>query len=161
MAGYAYGTEAMIEQDEIRLQNTRKAESVTTLFSAWNYRIHTQCVVKGWNGFDVTKKRENPWETMVYVTEHGSVYHKNRGCHYLVLSIQPIASLEIAAARNQDGECYTACESCKNESFVTLVYITDYGNRYHTTTKCQGLKRTVKTVPLSQVVHWNLCNKCG
>lgn len=160
-AGYAYVTEAVIEQDEIRLYKSRKTESPTPLFSTWDYQVYTKCVVKAWNGYDVTKKREDSSQSIVYVTEHGTVYHRNRSCNYLVLSIQPVAYGDISQKRNLSGECYYACSSCKNQPFVTLVYITDYGNRYHTTTKCQGLKRTVKSIPLSQVEDMDSCKKCG
>ena len=161
IAAYAYITEEIAEQDEIRLQNSRKMESMFSLFSAWEYRIHSQCVIKAWNGYDISKENNETYETMVYVTEHGKVYHKNRGCNYLVLSIQQIALSQIDEKRNKSGECYDACESCNNQSFVTLVYITDYGNKYHTTTKCQGLKRSVKSIPFSQAEGMELCKKCG
>lgn len=158
-AAFAY-TEDNIE--EIRLQKNRKAEAAISFFAAWKYRVYTQCVVKPWTGYDVTKKHEQiKEEQMVYITDYGSVYHKNRSCGYLVPSVQAIHFQNIEEKRNQSGEEYVSCLLCKDPSFLTIVYVTDYGNKYHTTTKCRGLKRTVKSIPLSQVTGKDCCKKCG
>ena len=95
------------------------------------------------------------------MTEYGSVYHKNRSCTHLSLSIQAVASALVSAQRNESGEYYDPCEYCGDKGFVTVVFITSYGNRYHTTAKCRGLKRTVKALRLSEVEGVNACSKCG
>ena len=164
IAAYGYITEELLQskEDNIFLQKTRSVEAPMSFFAGWKCQIYTQCVIKPWNGYDLGKVRDrNVEEEMVYVTEYGSVYHKNRSCSYLVLSIRGISFSKLHEEKNELGEKYESCEYCKDKEFVTLVYVTSYGNKYHTTTKCQGIKRSIKNVPLSEVEEKKLCNKCG
>ena len=68
---------------------------------------------------------------------------------------------DVKEKRNETGEQYLPCEYCKSDGMTTIVYITSYGNRYHTTAKCQGLKRTVIKIPFSQIEEETPCKKCG
>ena len=162
-AMYSYLTEGEgYCDDNICLQRSREMTSIFPLLSIPKCRLYTQCIVKPWIGYDVTKVREGkPEEKIVYMTDYGKVYHKNRGCSYLVLSIEAIAADSVKEKRNESGECYYPCEYCNGEGFVTVVYITSYGNRYHLTTKCRGLKRSVKSVHFSEVEGVDPCKKCG
>lgn len=163
-AAYAYVTEGAFDNNEdiIRLQKVIVAESPVGLISLSKYRLYAQCVVKPWTGYDVTSvKKRDEEDSIVYMTEYGSVYHKNRACTHLALSIQAVAFYGLSESKNEYGEHYKICENCGKNGMVTVVYITSYGNKYHTTTKCPGLKRTIKTIPLSQVKGVNPCQKCG
>lgn len=164
LAAYAYVTEGMFgsSEENIRLQKNRVIKSPFAILSVPNCRLYTKCVVKPWTGYDVANAKERAEEdTIVYMTEHGTVYHKNRSCTHLSLSIQAIASVTVTEKRNESGERYYSCEYCGDRGFVTVVFITSHGNRYHTTTKCQGLKRNVRSVRLSEVEGVNPCKKCG
>lgn len=149
-------------EDMIRLQNTSTEKSPFSFMAIPKCRITTCCVVKPWTGYDVTNTKE--WkqeEEMVYITEYGKVYHRNRSCSYLALSIQITNTVSVKEKRNETGEQYLPCEYCKSDGMTTIVYITSYGNRYHTTAKCQGLKRTVIKIPFSQIEEETPCKKCG
>ena len=163
-AAYAYVTEGLLggNEDNICLQKNRIIRSPFALLAAPNCRVHVKCVVKPWTGYDVTKgKNRKEEDIIVYMTEHGSVYHKNRSCTHLSLSIQAISSFLVTEKRNESGERYYSCEYCGDNGFVTVVFITSHGNKYHTTAKCRGLKRSVKSIPLSKVEGINPCQKCG
>ena len=162
-AAYAYVTEGMIGNHEnICLQKNRIIKSPFTLLSTPDCRLHVKCVVKPWTGYDITQgKNREEEDTIVYMTEYGSVYHKNRSCTHLSLSIQAVAWALVSAQRNESGESYDSCEYCGDRGFVTVAFITSYGNRYHTTSKCRGLKRNVKTLRLSEVEGVGPCQKCG
>ena len=163
-AAYAYITESTLGSHEeiIRLQKNIKIQFPIGIMGESKYRMAVQCVVKPWTGYDVSniKNREEE-DSIVYMTEYGSVYHKNRACTHLVLSIRAVGFADVNEKRNDEGELYEACEYCGEEGMVTIVYVTSYGNKYHTTTKCQGLKRTIKTIPLSEVKGVSPCQKCG
>ena len=102
----------------------------------------------------------NTDETTVYITPSGSVYHTNRDCSYLILSIHEISQEEIGNQRNESGGKYYACEKCGNKSVGVKFYITDYGDRYHSTANCSALMRNVMAVKLSTVLDRKQCSKC-
>lgn len=103
-----------------------------------------------------TGEKEEPY---VYITETGTVYHKNRGCSYLNPSIRQVQSVE--EVRNKGGGIYYACPLCGASRGRGPYFITDYGTAYHTSTSCSGLKRTIYRVKLSEVGGRGACNKCG
>lgn len=164
MAAYSYVTEGLTGKNEelIRLQNMQKMTSPFSILPIPDGTIVSACVVKPWTGYDVTQAKNRKEEDMiVYMTQFGSVYHKDRGCTHLSLSIQSTTIAEVDEQVNEDGKHYAACEYCGDLGFVTVVYITNYGDRYHTTIKCRGLRRYVRSVPLSQVEGTPPCSKCG
>lgn len=108
-------------------------------------------------------EEEEEEEEKVYVADNGTVYHRKSTCSYLKLSVRQIKVDEIASARNKDGEKYRPCEYCGGKENEGTVFITDYGNRYHTSLNCGELKRTVRSVTLSEAEEAGLraCKKCG
>ena len=115
--------------------------------------------IKAWVGYEKPGFGTNNEET-VYITETGMVYHKNYQCTYLELSIHTVLPEEIDNLRNNSGGKYYPCEHCMRNGSKG-VYITDTGNRYHSSLSCSGLKRTVYAVPMSEVVGKGACSRCG
>ena len=115
--------------------------------------------IKAWNGYEKAGFGTEQEET-VYVTETGIVYHKDYHCTHLELSIRMISRSEVGKIRNQSGGMYHSCEYC-GKKMKDAVYITETGNRYHSSLSCSGLKRTVYAVPLSEVVGKGVCSRCG
>lgn len=89
----------------------------------------------------------------VYVAENAVVYHDTRSCTYLLPSIRSTSS---SVAKRQG---YFACKYC-GKNISGRVYVTTYGDCYHSSRKCSRLKRTVFMKRLSEV---NLppCSKCA
>ena len=163
-AAYAYMTKGMWEENEdlIVLQKQRVINSPFSILPVPQFKIAAKCVVKPWVGYEVAKGKDREEEEIfVYVTEYGSVYHKQRNCTYLALSISITSMTEVGKEKNASGKSYQACELCGKNNFVSAVYITSYGTKFHTTINCSGLKRTVKSVPLSEVEGKGACSKCG
>lgn len=116
--------------------------------------------VKGWTGQE-RRGAASLEEEMVYVTAHGMVYHKDIHCTYLDLSVKAVDKEEVESLRNQSGGTYKACASCKQTlTKAQKVYITDYGDRYHGSLECSGLKRNIYAVPLSDLHGIGGCSKC-
>lgn len=117
--------------------------------------------IRAWTGRsgtgDGSGKEKN--DTTVYVTVNGSVYHKSRECTHIRLSVHSASKNQISGLRNVDGGKYYPCETCGGNG--SKVYITETGNRYHSSVTCSGLKRGVIAVPLSQVEEWKPCSRCG
>ena len=100
-------------------------------------------------------------EETVYVTETGMVYHRDYHCTYLELSIQMVPASALDGLRNESQESITPAAAACTGKAHGLVYVTDYGEKYHSSLNCSGLKRTVYAVPLSEAVGKGACSKCG
>ena len=129
-------------------------------------KITVKGFVRYETGDGIEKKEENFAEEvakqMVWVTENGSVYHTDSSCSHINLSIQVSSPGALAWKRNQDGEKYKECEQCVgNGAAGAEVYYTKYGNRYHNSLSCKGLKRKVKLVALEQTDGLPQCSKCA
>ena len=60
------------------------------------------------------------------------------------------------------AEGYTACRLCGGEpGLFSYYYVTEEGERYHTSLSCSGLKRTVYLVRLSEAEGRTACSRCG
>ena len=116
--------------------------------------------VKGWCGY-VSGTDEFMTENMVYVTDTGLVYHKDRQCTYLDMSVRMVRCEQVEQMRNQSGGNYYPCESCrpkKNE--LDICYVTDYGTRYHGSLQCKKIQRNIYAVPLDETYGLGGCSKC-
>jgi len=146
----------------IVLTKTQVLEPMITVMGFAPSRTMVSCHARKWTGYDVVRvsagQEDEEW---VYITPTGEAYHRNPNCSYLNPKIYSAVSSRIGEYRNASGEIYRQCETCKDVTLTGICFYTEYGNRYHTTLKCSGLKRTVYTVPLSEAEGRHLCNKCA
>ncbi len=125
------------------------------------FQIVQEAKCRKWTGYQTgqDEKEDDGW---LYYTEHGTVYHASRGCTYLDLSIRGVTYAQAAAARNKSGGKYHKCERCGNAGpGHGMVYITNYGDRYHSSLTCSGIKRSVYMIRKSEAVDKKMCSKCG
>lgn len=153
---------SILEEDEI-------IDLVASYRFRWRLPLFSRSVpvvqrarVRAWTGRESseTGEEEEKKEESVYITENGSVYHRDRECSHIRLSVRGVAKGQVGGLRNEDGGKYYPCESC-GEKAGGWVYITDTGDRYHSHEACSRLKRSVIVVSLSQVEDWRPCSKCG
>ena len=164
LAMYAYAGGSLTDGNDelIRLYNTETVKSVFGMIAAPTAALPIQCVVKPWTGYDVNSSSVgSSEEEIVYITNNREVYHKSRSCTHLSLSIQIADSGKVSRERNQSGGRYYPCEYCGDGGFLTVVFLTTHGDRYHRTLNCRGLKRNIREVYLSQVKELPVCSKCG
>lgn len=111
--------------------------------------------VKDWTGTDISSKSEK-----VYITENGEVYHSSLDCSYLVVNISK-TTVEVAR-ENYNGNKYSACRICVKNKLEDgeSVFVTEDGNRYHTSLTCRGLKRKIIEMDIEQVDERRPCSKC-
>lgn len=100
-------------------------------------------------------------QTIVYITEHGSVYHVDLNCTHLRLNIKSVRPDEVVSLRNKNGECYSPCEKCKETMAGFYLYVTESGERYHYNLRCSGLTRNIQPVAISEVNGRAACSRCG
>ena len=162
--GIDYGYSRIMEEDKIDLVAFYHVNGLFFSRRIKKIPMYTRYYGHVWNGYDVEKNMAKNTEissgdSYVFVTENGMVYHKNRNCTYLVPSVEAVCYDDIDQKRNQGGAVYYECERCNGRTGA-IVYITEQGNRYHATTECSGLKRTVYSV-LPSETKYPPCSKCG
>lgn len=143
---------------DISLQANYYMKLPVTFFSVKGISVQQQSASHKWIG----DREHATEEDYVYITEHGTVYHRSRNCHYLDLSIQTAAYGKIPYLRNKNDHKYYACSECVAENTKTeTVYLTNYGTRYHSSLSCSGLKRTIYLISIEKVGDKGPCGKCG
>ncbi|MCM1175825.1 MAG: hypothetical protein NC341_12350 [Blautia sp.] len=157
-----YGTSIMQENDIIEICLSCRLEPLFPITGFQGFALRQRYYGRAWTGYDVEGSAGDSSEDdpMVYITETGTVYHTDRNCTYLNLSVQAVDAADIGTSRNQSGGKYAACGICGRKNVGGTVYITAQGNSYHCMITCSGLKRTVYTVPLSQTGGRGKCSKC-
>ena len=117
---------------------------------------------RAWTGYELEgSATETQAEINVYITPEGTVYHMSRFCTHLQLTILSCSFEELQDKRNESGGTYKSCLLCGGSINTGKVYITTDGDRYHSSIKCSGLKRTIEVIPISQVGNRGRCSRCG
>lgn len=159
--GIYYGLSRIMDEDKIELAATYEISPFVPYIGFQKFWTSNHCIIRAFTGYDNTKnEKDNTNEEMVYITETGSAYHRDRNCTHLRLSISLIEKALISSKRNDYGEKYTACDKC-GKNTGNKVYITNNGNSYHGKLECSGLKRTIQAVPISEVGNRTPCQRCG
>lgn len=123
------------------------------------FSMTNRCYVRLWNGYDVTAASE--MTTYVYVAENGVVFHRDRGCTHLQLSVRSIGREELEDLRNQWGQRYSACEKCGKGELPDTLFVTEEGHCYHHREDCSGIKRTVTSLTIEEAAGYPPCSRCG
>lgn len=148
--------------DIIDLVATYEAEPLCNIFGVKPYRMANRCRVHAWTGYSGKGDIESDGsERIVYITDNASVYHLTKSCTYLSLSISAINSSSLENSRNSSGAKYKVCEKCGDAYKSDCLFITNEGDKYHSSLSCPGLKRSINAVPLSSVSGMNACSRCG
>ncbi len=148
------------EHDEIKLIAEYTALPFMTVMGFGGVPMNSVYFGHAWTGytpgsFTLTFMEEE----IVYITEHGTVYHRDISCSYLNPSIRTVSPSALSGERNLSGGTYKACELCGGTGANYI--ITSYGDRYHTSASCPGLKRSIRAVPISEAGGRAPCSKCG
>ncbi len=163
-AGLSYiNSRVMTGNDIIDIVVDYKVHPLISMIGFKDFPVESRYYGHAWTGYDISGAGEvnQDEEEMVYITEYGEVYHRDINCKHLKLNVRTIAYEALSSARNNDGAKYYPCEYCGNGIAGGNVFITDYGNRYHSSVNCAGLKRKIYTIPISEVNGRPPCSACG
>ena len=156
--GISFG-ESTVEGNYIVLRVSYDVDFPVWFFGNLQWNRRQQSVNRKWIGWD--KDEEGAGGTYVYVTEYGTVYHLQRHCPYLNPGIMAIPYRQVTDRRNESGARYKACKGCGAKKVnAGVVYITEYGEMYHRTLRCKGLRRTIHRILITDVGNRELCRKC-
>ena len=131
---------------------------LTNRFGLIHVPCRRRCFAHKWVGYD---KPYFPNEQYVYVTEDSEVYHLDRECSHINLSVRATTAGEVTSHRNSSGGRYRPCEICHSSLADGTLYIADDGDRYHNSISCRGLKRTVRAIRISEIGDRRPCSRCG
>jgi len=102
-------------------------------------------------------------DEIVYVTHSGKVYHTDRTCTYLKAQTREVSFGELQKTTNYNNEQYKPCSICiiKGVTSYDNVYVTKYGDRYHSDVSCKAILKNEMAVRLAAVKDKRACSKCG
>ena len=142
------------------------ADGISFLGTVWNeetsvltLRASFQVTLPpGFSGREGAEETEG--SEIVYVTDHGTVYHRDLSCRYLKLSVQQAELDQVDSMRNEDGGKYYPCERCWKEG-ASVVFLTESGDRYHQSLNCSSLVRGIHAVRIWETGGRPPCSVCG
>ncbi len=143
----------VLENDLIDLVATEEIKLPCHVAGMGSIKVMDRARVHAFTGFDPTgQPGRDPGEDeeIVYITPTGTVYHRSRNCPHLNVTAKAVDGAAMEKKRNRSGGKYYECEYCRKKGGQGVYYVTDYGDRYHTNVNCQGLKRDIMAVPISQ-----------
>lgn len=132
-----------------------------TLLGIEDITLRQQCYRYALMGDVEPDERIETTERMVYVTKNRQVYHLTLSCTYLNLSIRSVSMLQVEDLRNDSGGRYYPCERCEPTGWEAAVYVTEDGDRYHEREDCEGLRRYIASIPMSEAADLRPCSRCG
>lgn len=159
-AGFSV-SEKTEDDGTIRIDCSYRIHPLFTALTPVGKTLENHYYGHAWVGYVHSGETDEQGEIYVYITETGSVYHKNRGCSYLNPSIRQVQAGEIENLRNTGGAVYYGCSLCHISGGERMYYVTDYGTSYHTNITCSGLKRTIYEVKMNETGGRSACSKCG
>lgn len=160
------GSSYMKEDDRIRLVLSYQVKPKFSLIKIpWTFFIQ-KAVVRGWTGRSGSTVsggeaiKEDPHQR-VYITDHGHVFHTDPDCKHLKLTIRETNREHLKAERNSSGSRYKPCAYCISHGKSTgPVYITPYGECFHTCLDCPGLTRTTHEIERGECMDMCECEDC-
>lgn len=150
---YLYANEA---DNELTISASYKVEPLVKIPGFEGYILSNSFFSKMYLG-ESGKVEETDY---VYVTKDSEVYHTSKECQRLKKTVSMVFMDELESKRNKDGKKYYRCEACKDYEGTGLVYITEYGTRYHKNPACSDLKVNVYKIPSCQTGERKKCYFC-
>ncbi len=150
--------ESSTENDICEIVVTYGISPLTDVLGFQKFRMANRYYGHMWNGYAIPGAENG--DEYVYITEDSEVYHLNRECTHLKLSVRLVEAAEIPKG-------YHPCEKCmvqkKDDSVPegSGYYICSEGECYHKRRDCPGLKRTVYCIARKDADGYRECSRCG
>ena len=142
------------EEECVDIVVTYQVEPPITIFPFPYTRMANRYYAKAFTGFDVTKG-----DDLVYVAEHGAVWHVSAECSYIHVPVTVMDRQTVMDMDTEEGGKYKPCDKCGEEEAI-LVYITKNGEKYHASRDCPSLRRHVRAVPKKDATGLKPCSRC-
>lgn len=146
-------------EDSISLKASYALKVPVPFFKWFVLRRAIQVSCRKFTGY--TPHDENEEEEgadTVYVAQYGKVYHTSLSCSHLTISLTDPKQVKKVLGSGH----YRKCEKCiRAGQQPAQLYYTKYGDCYHSTLSCSGLKRSVRLMKKSEVSGMRICSECG
>ncbi len=155
------------EGDYLKLNYIQTVKLPIGGFGYKRVSVRQKGLIHIFNGYDDSCGDNVGWQQeYVYVTKHGTVYHKRRSCQSLNVNVRQVSGMRIKQKRNSDGKIYRACSYCikgfdKHNFSSSSLFVTDYGVNFHVRINCPELTRTVQVIKIEQAGGKRACRLCG
>ncbi len=161
--GQGKGWNFIEEGDRLELRYSYEVECPFAVPGFPDFYMSNSYYTHIWTGYEIPGSREGIGLETVFFTEYGQVYHLSMDCTYLKRTIREVDLKEAARSTNQRGCKYELCAHCADLPRGSVVYVTDYGACFHYSRQCEGLRRTIYSATLAEVLQlgFGLCNRCG
>ena len=146
------------EEEYRTLTVSKELKPLTGFFGLITVPVERKCLIHTWCGYG---EGYFPDSEYVYITDDSEVYHRDRNCSHIRLTIEEITGSQVPYLRNEKGSRYRACAICHSRLSDEKLYITTDGDRYHNRITCSALKRTVRKVRLREVDDRRPCSRCS
>lgn len=147
--------ESNIEGDIYEINMTYRISGLPQLPGFREFRMANRYYGHMWNGYEIPEPEED--EAYIYVTENGTVYHTNRECTHIRLSVRAV---EGATALSGYRPCERCIDHIPDPTEEMLFFIPENGECYHSRRDCSGLKRTVQKIPKGEALKYEECSRC-
>ena len=153
------------EDEKIRAEIWYKVTPANVLRRDTSRYYTMRIVYRNWTGEGETtgKDKTEANGDIVYMTEHGRVYHRKRTCRYIKIDVRAVLSEQVAKERNRSGGKYYACEFCDPVLKDGIqMFLTEYGTRFHCVSTCSAIARNVTEYSLKEIEDtYPPCSRCG
>lgn len=160
------GSDIISSGDDIDIVVSYKVKIPVKIFVINEMQMVQRVRLRKWTGYEVaaaySTETDTGDESIVYVTESGSVYHTNKSCSHIRLSVRAVSGIPVDL-RNDNGAKYYPCEVCCDNDIDenATFYITSDGTRYHSKRECSKIKRNARENKLSEVGSRTACKRCS
>ena len=122
-----------------------------------------RCRFKLFTGDPDTYYAENS-SSIIYMTYHGTVYHTNKYCTYLIKYAEILDKNSLSEYEKAVNPSYSLCSACKRSlsSENHYIYISKTGSVYHYSRDCYYLTSHIYECNLADVKNqFQLCSRCS
>ncbi len=161
--GVSIGYESILK-DSLVLKSNASYKIPLLIWKGYSININQTLVCRKWTGESIVdNKEDNVDDNIVYITKNGKVYHTNKQCTHLRLSIKKLKNKEVKYRKNKYGRSYSKCKLCISMELDEnqIIYITDMGDRYHVDGNCGGLTRFIQAISIKEIGERQLCLRCA
>ena len=155
-------SEIFTSKDTFEITMTYEVEPFAYMNGLPSFRMSNNYYGHIWSGYGEEYPGAEGKDETVYVAEHASVYHTNRWCTHLNLTIRETTIAAVGEQRNNYGQKYTLCEICGKGTVPDVLYIGTEGDKYHYRRDCHGLKRTIYSMTRAEAEQkYRPCSRCS